>query len=42
MMINNRRCNHPKNKISPITKLQNYYFCINCGSILYSLSENKS
>ena len=41
-MINNRRCNHPKNKISPITKLQNYYFCINCGSILYSLSENKS
>ena len=41
-MIKNGRCNHPKNKISPITKLQNYYFCINCGSIIYSLSENKS
>ena len=42
MMINNGRCIHSKNKISPIKKLENYYFCINCGSIIYSLSENKS
>ena len=42
MKVNNERCTHPKNKISKINKLENYYFCVECGSIILSLSEDNN
>ena len=40
MKVNHERCTHPKHKINSINKLDNYHFCIDCGSIILSLSEN--
>ena len=42
MKVNQERCTHPKNKKSKINKLDNYYFCIECGSIILSLSEDNN
>ena len=42
MKVNHERCTHPKHKINSINKLDNYHFCIDCGSIILSLSEDNN
>ena len=33
-------CIHKKSKISRINEMENYYFCQDCGSLLYQIEEN--
>ena len=42
MKENNVRCTHEKKKIRAIAKLENYNYCIECGSIIFSLSDSKT
>ena len=42
MKVNHERCTHPKHKRNKINKLDNYHFCIDCGSIILSLSEDNN
>ena len=37
-----KNCIHKDNKISPINDMKNFYFCQDCGSLLYKIEEKNN